>query len=102
MTKPPHFSLVQFPVVHRSTPSAPPPAKRWTLAIHLETPTAILASPTGNRTDARWLPRSQITIIDSTRRQSPNGLLVDVDLPEWLATEKGFKRPTEPGGPRLI
>lgn len=47
--------------------------------IHHETPKAWLVSDTGDKKDAKWIPKSQAELAD--------GLLT---CPEWLAKEKGF------------
>ena len=50
-----------------------------TMQIFAETPKAVLASDTGDKKDAVWLPRSQIEIDGDT-----------ITMPEWLAQEKGL------------
>lgn len=51
---------------------------------HVQTEKAILVSLTGNKNAAKWLPLSQVEVEDK------GGGLVEVTLPEWLATEKGL------------
>lgn len=47
--------------------------------IHAETAKAWLVSDTGEKIDAKWVPKSQAELAD--------GVLT---LPEWLAKEKGL------------
>lgn len=53
------------------------------LKLHFETDRAIHASDDGNRSNAVWLPRSQIEIEE-------RGDIILVTMPEWLAKEKGL------------
>ena len=55
-----------------------------TLHLHAETEKAVLVSETGDSKDAIWVPKSQCEI------EHKKGNVVEVTLPEWLATEKGF------------
>lgn len=63
----------------------------WDGAMH-----EITDSATGEVTDRRhfeWVPRSQVTITKRTNGSDDRGrpvVLVEVDLPEWLAREKGL------------
>lgn len=52
---------------------------------HIETDHAILASETGEKADAVWLPKSQIEIENDGHRN-----FITVSMPEWLAKEKGL------------
>lgn len=55
-----------------------------TLILHAETEKALKVSETGEDKEAQWLPKSQIEF-------SHKGAgVVEVTLPEWLASEKGF------------
>lgn len=54
----------------------------FTLHVHHETDLAILASESGDRADAVWLPISQIEISGAGNEQ------VSVEIPQWLAVEK--------------
>lgn len=63
------------------------PSKRWDLVevavqVHHETSKAWLVSETGSEPDAVWVPKSQCEL--------HNGVL---ELPQWLAEEKGFFDP---------
>lgn len=49
------------------------------MVIHVKTERAVLASDTGDKEDAVWLPLSQIEIDGET-----------ITMPEWLAEEKGL------------
>jgi hypothetical protein len=53
------------------------------MMIHVEGKKFIIASDTGDKKDAVWLPRSQIEI-------SPSAIkgLVTITIPEWLATAR--------------
>lgn len=53
-------------------------------AIEARTDRAVLFH-TGDKSEAAWLPRSQIEISDTGI-----GGIVTVSLPEWLALEKGL------------
>lgn len=53
---------------------------------HAETDKAILFSETAHKTDAVWLPKSQIEISHDGGRRD----FVTVTLPERLALEKGL------------
>ncbi len=53
------------------------------LMVHYETEKAILASDTGIKADAVWLPKSQIHMDGP----DPTGVRW-VTVPEWLAAEK--------------
>lgn len=55
-----------------------------TCQLHRETEKAIFVSDDGDAKKAVWLPRSQIEI-----EQKGNGI-VELTMPEWLATEKGL------------
>jgi len=52
---------------------------------HARTERALLASLTGDKREAVWLPLSQIEI-NSTGAEG----IHDVTLPEWLALDKGL------------
>lgn len=56
-----------------------------TMQIHVQTESAVLASLTGVKDDAVWLPISQIEI----DRPSPSRI-AEITMPEWLAVEKGL------------
>lgn len=53
--------------------------------IHLETHAAIFASVDGDRSNAKWLPKSQIEFDDT-----PGETTVVVTMPESLAIDKGL------------
>ena len=59
--------------------------ERYTLHKHHETAKAWLVSDTGEKDDAFWLPLSQIEIIDDEADEA-----VVLDVPNWLAEEKGL------------
>lgn len=69
-----------------------------TLALHHETPHAVLVSDVAEDARAVWLPRSQIEIAETgkttagrLRDGSPVTLpVVEVTLPEWLAAKRGL------------
>lgn len=50
--------------------------------VHVETERAILASATGEKSDAVWLPKSQI------EREHLYASTSKITMPEWLAIEK--------------
>lgn len=52
---------------------------------HRETEKAIFFSDDGVQKNAVWLPKSQIEITETD-----GGSTVVVDIPEWLADEKGL------------
>jgi hypothetical protein len=54
-----------------------------TMQIHIRADRAVLASMTGDKREAVWLPLSQIEINDVTA-----GQIATITMPEWLATEK--------------
>lgn len=58
------------------------------LALHHETPKALLVSDDGDREHAIWLPKFLIEFEHWSR--NTGGRLVKVTLPEWLAKEKGL------------
>lgn len=53
-----------------------------TMIIHRETEKAWLASKTGDKNDAVWLPKSQIVIIEDEEDK------MTMSIPSWLAVEK--------------
>lgn len=55
-----------------------------TVQMHQETPKAILVSDDGNPDNGVWLAKSLIEFVEK-----PGGI-VEVTLPEWLATERGL------------
>jgi len=55
-----------------------------TVQMHQETPKAILVSDDGNSDNGVWLAKSLIEFVEK-----PGGI-VEVTLPEWLATERGL------------
>lgn len=57
-----------------------------TLHLHNETEKAIFVSDDGNIRHAVWLPLSQIEFIKQGNVNGP----VTVEIPEWLATNKGL------------
>jgi hypothetical protein len=60
-----------------------------TMLLHHETKLAVLVSDDGDKTNAVWLPKSQIEIEKKLRKE--RGLfIVDVTLPERLAIDKGL------------
>jgi hypothetical protein len=66
---------------------------RWdkvtlTFVVHRETDKAILVSDDGDRKKAEWLPLSQIKITREWVEGDNEG--VEVEVPQWLAEEKGF------------
>jgi hypothetical protein len=54
--------------------------------LHFETDGAILVSDDGNRSQALWLPKSQITM---PTRYSVNASIT-IEIQEWLAIDKGL------------
>jgi hypothetical protein len=58
------------------------------LFVHHETDAAYLVSDDGDRDKAVWLPKSQIQVDREYRR--PEGRLIDIEMPEWLALKKGL------------
>ena len=59
-----------------------------TLVVHHETDRAILVSDDGDRGKAEWLPLSQIHIAREWTEGDDEG--IEVEVPLWLAEEKGF------------
>ena len=57
-----------------------------TLQLHHETPMAILVSDSGLKHEAVWLPKSEIEYVPISGKLD----MVEVTLPEWLATAKGL------------
>lgn len=55
--------------------------------IHHETDAAYLVSETGDKDDAVWLPKSQL---QGEPVCVEKGSIADLEIPEWLAIEKGF------------
>jgi len=55
-----------------------------TVKMHAETKLAILVSDDGVEKNAVWLPKSQIEYAETKKG------VVEVTLPEWLATDKGL------------
>ena len=53
---------------------------------HHETSGAYLFSDDGERKKAVWVPKSQCGEITPTRDSN----IFQVEMPEWLATDKGF------------
>ena len=53
--------------------------------IHSETPKAYFVSDTGDRNDAKWIPKSQCEIFED-----PSTYEITLTIPVWLAEEKGF------------
>ena len=37
-----------------------------------------------------WLPKSQIELVEHTERELVEGDIISVEVPEWLAMEKGL------------
>lgn len=58
------------------------------LTLHTETDKAYLVSDDGERKNAKWVPRSQVTI--NTRRRSGAVEIIEAEMPEWLAADKRF------------
>lgn len=56
-----------------------------TVRLHQETERAILVSDDGDNDKAVWLPKSQVEFV-----QKPGSDVIEVTLPEWLATERGL------------
>lgn len=52
--------------------------------LHHETEKAILVSDDGEKSKAIWLPKSQVEFVHKQRG------MIEVTLPEWLATDKGL------------
>lgn len=52
---------------------------------HAETDKAILVSETGEKSDAVWLPKSQVEIENDGHKN-----FITVTMPEWLAKDKGL------------
>lgn len=59
-----------------------------TFVVHHETDRAILVSDDGDRDKAEWLPLSQINITREWAEGDDEG--IEVEVPLWLAEEKGF------------
>ena len=61
------------------------------LVVHTDEPDrkAILASESGVRKQAVWIPRSQIQEI-VYRNAHADGVIADVTMSEWIAREKGL------------
>lgn len=55
-----------------------------TVQLHQTTERAILVSDDGDVEKAVWLPKSQIEY------ETKSGDIIEVTLPEWLATERGL------------
>lgn len=55
-----------------------------TVQLHQQTERAILVSDDGDVEKACWLPKSQIEFAEKA------GGMIEVTLPEWLATERGL------------
>ncbi len=56
-----------------------------------ETSGAILVSETDSSDDGVWLPKSKVEFVCRGRPEGPlRGDLIEVTLPQWLATEKGL------------
>ena len=53
-----------------------------TLEVHHETDEAYLVSDGGER---EWIPKSQVKVFAEIGEN-----LIEVEMPEWLAKEKGF------------
>lgn len=56
-----------------------------TVQLHQETPRAILVSDDGDNDKAVWLPKSQVEFVAKSGSD-----VIEVTLPEWLATERGL------------
>jgi len=56
-----------------------------TVQLHQETQRAILVSDDGDLEKAVWLPKSQVEFAEK-----PGSDVIEVTLPEWLATERGL------------
>jgi len=55
-----------------------------TVQLHQETERAILVSDDGETDNAVWLPKSQVEFVTKSAG------IIEVTLPEWLATERGL------------
>ena len=66
------------------------PVNRTTLMMHVfsDTEAAVLAGINGSRLQARWLPKRHLKITPDPDR--PNTRWALVDLPTWLAEDRGF------------
>lgn len=53
--------------------------------LHQETPRATLVSDDGDFEKAVWLPKSQVEYVEKA-----GSSVIEVTLPEWLATERGL------------
>lgn len=58
------------------------------LHFHAGTGKAMRLSLTGDDTQAEWVPRSQIEVLDLV--EPDKGDTVNIEIPEWLAKQKGF------------
>lgn len=56
-----------------------------TVQLHQETQRAILVSDDGDLEKAVWLPKSQVEFVEKAGSD-----VIEVTLPEWLATERGL------------
>jgi len=59
------------------------------VTVHHETDAAWLVSDTGNRDEAVWLPKSQVSS-EAEIDLSDGPTEAELTLPEWLAQEKGL------------
>lgn len=57
----------------------PPKLAQLAVTVHYRTPKAILVSTTGEREEAKWVPKSQASL---------SGHLLT--MPEWLAVKSGL------------
>ncbi len=57
-----------------------------TMTLHHQTDAAILVSDDGEEKNAVWLPKSQV----EWEMKAVKTQTVTVDVPEWLAIEKGL------------
>lgn len=61
------------------------------LTLHTETDKAYLVSDTGIHADAKWVPKSRVSIIERKQMTGTiTGIAIEVEMPEWLAADKRF------------
>ena len=58
------------------------------VTLHKSTEKAVLVSEDGDESEAVWLPRSQIEI--EVRPRAGGAVLYDLQVPQWLAEERGL------------
>ncbi len=60
--------------------------------LQIETPKAYCINETGQEkvTPNVWLPKSQVKMHSRRKSGKGYGIIVDIEVPEWLAKEKGL------------